>query len=112
MKINSSVNKPDLEKSVFYVTLMHLYLVGYIKEYLCLVPHDRKFLFRETADVLHQSATQKEDFSGYRAASAWNAIGMYAANLLAQPWRKEYKEMKVTANLQFYCFKGFNLLTR
>lgn len=74
---------------------MQLYLSGYIKEYLCLVPHDNKFSFRETADVLRRSATQKEDFSGYRAASAWNAIGMYAANLLAQPWRKEYREMKV-----------------
>ncbi|XP_069682149.1 protein tamozhennic isoform X1 [Periplaneta americana] len=70
-------------------------LEGYIKEYLCLVPHDRKFSFRETADVLHQSARLKEDFSGYRAASAWNAIGMYAANLLAQPWRKEYRELKL-----------------
>lgn len=79
--------------------LLHLCFSGYIKEYLCLVPHDRKFSFRETADVLHRSATQKEDFSGYRAASAWNAIGMYAANLLAQPWRKEYREMKVC---QFY----------
>ncbi|KDR22028.1 Protein tamozhennic [Zootermopsis nevadensis] len=75
--------------------LLHLCFSGYIKEYLCLVPHDRKFSFRETADVLHRSATQKEDFSGYRAASAWNAIGMYAANLLAQPWRKEYREMKL-----------------
>ena len=97
---------------ISYVTSMHLYLLGYIKEYLCLVPHNRKFSFRETADVLHQSATQKEDFSGCRAASAWNAIGMYASNLLAQPWRKEYREMKVTANLQFYCCQGFNLLTR
>ncbi|PSN30338.1 hypothetical protein C0J52_26390 [Blattella germanica] len=70
-------------------------LEGYIREYLCLVPHDGKFCFRETADVLHQSATIKEDFSGYRAASAWNAIGMYASNLLTQPWRKEYRELKL-----------------
>jgi spermatogenesis-associated protein 2 len=91
---------------------MHLYLVGYIKEYLCLVPHDRKFSFRETANVLHESAAHKENFSGYRAALAWNAIGMYAANLLAQPWRKEYREMKVTANLQFNCDKGCSLLMR
>lgn len=70
-------------------------LEGYIREYLCLVPHDQKFCFRETADVLHRSAITKEDFSGYRAASAWNAIGLYAANLLSQPWRKEYREMKM-----------------
>nr|CAD7454700.1 unnamed protein product [Timema tahoe] len=68
---------------------------GYIREFLCLVPHNQKFCFSETADVLHRSASTKEDFSGYRAASAWNAIGAYAGNLLAQPWRKEYREMKM-----------------
>lgn len=73
---------------------------------MCLVPHDRKFSFLETADVLHRSASQKEDFSGYRAASAWNAIEMYASNLLAQPWRKEYREMKVS----FGCHKSVALL--
>ncbi|XP_067004608.2 protein tamozhennic [Anabrus simplex] len=72
-----------------------LKLESYIREYLCIVPHDRKFSFRETADVLHRSASTKEDFSGYKAASAWKAIGMYAANLLSQPWRKEYREMKM-----------------
>jgi hypothetical protein len=83
-----------------------IFFKGYIKEYLCLVPHDRKFSFLETADVLHRSATHKEDFSGYRAASAWNSIGMYASNLLAQPWRKEYREMKVGTA----CHKSLALL--
>jgi hypothetical protein len=73
---------------------------------LCLVPHDRKFSFLETADVLHRSAIQKEDFSGYRAASAWNSIGIYASNLLTQPWRKEYREMKVSTA----CCKSVALL--
>nr|CAD7412207.1 unnamed protein product [Timema poppensis] len=73
------------------------FLQRYIREFLCLVPHNQKFCFSETADVLHRSASTKEDFSGYRAASAWNAIGAYAGNLLAQPWRKEYREMKAMA---------------
>lgn len=70
------------------------FFAGYIKEYLCLVPHQQKFSFRETADVLYRSASSKTDFSGYRAAVAWNAISLYAGNLLAQPWRKEYRTIK------------------
>ncbi|KAF2901421.1 hypothetical protein ILUMI_04768 [Ignelater luminosus] len=66
-----------------------------IREFLCLAPHSQKFIFRETADVLHRSASTKKDFSGYRAALGWNAIGMYAANLLNQPWRKEYKQIQL-----------------
>ncbi|KAK7872358.1 hypothetical protein R5R35_006987 [Gryllus longicercus] len=70
-------------------------LESYIREYLCLAPHNRKFCFQETANVLHQSATSKETFSAYRAASAWDALGTYAANLLSQPWRKEYRVLKM-----------------
>lgn len=63
---------------------------------MCLVPNDNKYEFQETADILHRSAATVQDFSGYRACSAWNAIALYAANLLAQPWRKEYKNLKVS----------------
>ncbi|KYN40724.1 Protein tamozhennic [Trachymyrmex septentrionalis] len=66
-------------------------LEGFIKEYLCLVPNENKYVFQETADILHRSAATLTDFSGYRAATAWSAISLYAANLLAQPWRKEYR---------------------
>lgn len=66
-------------------------LEGFIKEYLCLVPNENKYVFQETADILHRSAATVTDFSGYRAATAWSAISLYAANLLAQPWRKEYR---------------------
>lgn len=69
-------------------------LEGFIKEYLCLVPNDNKYEFQETADILNRSAATVQDFSGYRACNAWNAIALYAANLLAQPWRKEYKNLK------------------
>lgn len=60
-----------------------------------MVPHERKFYFRETSEVLHRSVESKEDFSAYRATAAWTAIAAYAHNLLAQPWRKEFHEIKV-----------------
>lgn len=66
-----------------------------IRDYLCLAPHTRKFCCPETAEVLHRSASSKKDFSGYRAALGWNAVSMYAGNLLSQPWRKEYRTIKV-----------------
>lgn len=69
-------------------------LEGFIKEYLCLVPNEAKYVFQETADILHRSAATVTDFSGYRAATAWSAISLYAANLLAQPWRKEYRTVR------------------
>lgn len=70
-------------------------LESYIKEYLCIAPHDKKFSFRETAEILHRSASTKDNFSGYRASVAWRAIGKYADNLVAQPWRKEYRDIKL-----------------
>ncbi|XP_029156024.1 uncharacterized protein LOC114928825 isoform X2 [Nylanderia fulva] len=69
-------------------------LEGFIKEYLCLVPNENKYVFQETANILHRSAATVTDFSGYRAATAWSAISLYAANLLAQPWRKEYRTVR------------------
>ncbi|XP_008557976.1 uncharacterized protein LOC103578617 [Microplitis demolitor] len=69
-------------------------LEGFIKEYLHLVPHEKKYVFQQTAHILHQSAATLPDFSGYRACSAWIAISLYAANLLAQPWRKEYRTLR------------------
>lgn len=53
-------------------------------------------MFHETADILHRSAATLQDFSGYRAATAWSAISLYAANLIAQPWRKEYRILRVS----------------
>lgn len=69
-------------------------LEGFIKEYLCFVPNENKYIFQETADILHRSAATLQDFSGYRAATAWSAISLYAANLLAQPWRREYRTLR------------------
>lgn len=68
---------------------------GVILDFVTLVPHNRKFSFRETANVLHRSAATKDDFTAYGAASAWDALALYASNILSQPWRKEYRELEV-----------------
>ncbi|KAG8231654.1 hypothetical protein J437_LFUL018117 [Ladona fulva] len=97
-------------------------LERHIREYLCEVPHDRKFTFTQTAQILRQSASFSSSpsarkpyassdgttiatnysFNGFRAASAWNALDQYAANLLSQPWRKEFREMKLYSGFYKY----------
>lgn len=72
-----------------------LFYLECIREYLCMAPSSHKFCFRETAEVLQRSASSKVDFSGYKAATGWNALQLYAGNLLSQPWRKEYRQLKV-----------------
>ncbi|XP_014274409.1 uncharacterized protein tamo [Halyomorpha halys] len=71
------------------------HLEGHIKDYLMVAPHEKKFCYRETSHILHKSAEAKENFSGYGASAAWTAIAAYAHNLLAQSWRKEFREIKV-----------------
>ncbi|XP_031787325.1 uncharacterized protein LOC100123988 isoform X2 [Nasonia vitripennis] len=71
-----------------------LKLEGIIEEYLSLVTNERKFVFQETSDIFYKSATTYKDFSGYKAAAGWCAISLYASNLLSQPWRREYRNIK------------------
>lgn len=59
-------------------------------------PHEKKFCYHETSHILHKSAEAMENFSGYGASAAWTAIAAYAHNLLAQSWRKEFREIKVS----------------
>jgi len=70
-------------------------LEGFIKDYLSIAPHENKFFFQETGQVLRKSVEEKLDFSAYRATAAWTAIAAYAHNLLAQPWRLEFREVKM-----------------
>ncbi|KAL1502263.1 hypothetical protein ABEB36_007429 [Hypothenemus hampei] len=65
-----------------------------IAEFLCLTQHRDIFIFPDTEQVFYSSAKYKKDFSGYKATMGWNAIQIYAANLLSQPWRKEYRQIK------------------
>ena len=45
--------------------------------------------------ILFESAGWIADFSALKAARAFEAIEKYAANLINQPWRKEFREIKV-----------------
>ncbi|CAG4986885.1 unnamed protein product [Colias eurytheme] len=70
-------------------------LQGYITEYLCLVPHECKFGLSETGKVFQRTINELPDYSAYRAGIGWAAVARYAGNLLAQPWRKEYKVIRL-----------------
>lgn len=77
---------------IFFKSLIFTVL---LKEFLCIVPQDRKFFLPETRHVLKRSVANMEDFSAYEASIGFDAISQYANNLLAKPWRKEYKKIKV-----------------
>lgn len=66
-----------------------------LTDYLCLVPHDRKFLLPETNHVLKKSILYMNDFSAYKACIGFESISQYANNLFTKPWRKEYKVIKM-----------------
>ena len=68
---------------------------GCVHQYLCLVPQDRKYCNALTSVIMFESARWVTDFSALKAARAFEAIEKYAANLINQPWRKEFKEIKV-----------------
>ena len=69
---------------------------GCVHQYLCLVPQDRKYCNALTSVIMFESARWVTDFSALKAARAFEAIEKYAANLINQPWRKEFKEIKVS----------------
>ncbi|KAM3960345.1 LOW QUALITY PROTEIN: PUB and ZnF_RBZ domain-containing protein tamozhennic [Aphomia sociella] len=70
-------------------------LEDYIIEYLSLVPHECKFGLAETGKVFQRTINELSEFSAYRAGLGWAALARYAGNLLAQPWRKEYKVIRL-----------------
>jgi len=84
IKAEESTRKIDIRKR----------LEGFVHQYLCLVPQDRKFCSRLVSEIIWQSARWTPNFSAVKAAAAFEAIEKYAANLLNQPWRKEFKEIK------------------
>lgn len=68
-----------------------------LKDLLSLVSQDRKFYLPETIHVLKRSVSEMDEFTAYKAALGFDAISQYANNLLAKPWRKEYRTIKVCA---------------
>ena len=77
------------------LNLLKNVFAGYVHQYLCLVPQERKFCNAISSLVLFESAGWIADFSALKAARAFEAIEKYAANLINQPWRKEFREIKV-----------------
>lgn len=70
-------------------------LEGRLREYISIVPHNRKFFLSETEHVLRASITHMRDFSAYKSAIGFESISQYANNLFMKPWRKEYRVIKV-----------------
>ncbi|XP_030368986.1 protein tamozhennic [Scaptodrosophila lebanonensis] len=69
-------------------------LEGCLKEFLCVVPHDRKFFLPETGHVLRKSVREMDDFTAQKAIVGFETISQYANNLFTKPWRKEFRVLK------------------
>lgn len=66
-------------------------------QFLYLVPHDKKFLFKETERVLHHSSMNISDFDPREGSVAFEFLARYAHNLLDQPWRTDFHTIKVNS---------------
>lgn len=66
-----------------------------LRDFLCMVQHDRKFFLTETSHVLKQSIMKMDNFTAYKALIGFETISNYANNLFRKPWRKEYRCIKV-----------------
>ncbi|XP_055687359.1 protein tamozhennic [Lutzomyia longipalpis] len=73
-----------------------------LKDFLCLVPHSRKFLLPVTAYVLQKSILQADDSSAYKASIGFESISQYANNLFTKPWRKEYRVIKMYSGFYYH----------
>jgi hypothetical protein len=70
-------------------------IAAYAMQFLQLVPHDKKFLFKETERVLHHSSMNISDFDPREASIAFEHLAKYAHNILEQPWRSDFRVIKV-----------------
>lgn len=73
----------------------------WITSHLCTVPHKEKFPCPKFLEILRGTVENKHDFNAYKAAHAFNALEKYAVNLLWQPWRKEYRCIRVNECIGF-----------
>nr|XP_014091691.1 protein tamozhennic [Bactrocera oleae]XP_014091692.1 protein tamozhennic [Bactrocera oleae]XP_036218093.1 protein tamozhennic [Bactrocera oleae]XP_036218094.1 protein tamozhennic [Bactrocera oleae] len=80
-----------------------------LKEFLCIVPHDRKFFLPETAHVLRKSIREMNEFNAYKAIIGFRSISHYANNLFTKPWRKEFRVLKMYSGFYHHEIKS-NLL--
>lgn len=72
---------------------IRLKLITSIRDYLLISPPSHKYLLTETPTILHLSSLTPS-FTPYKASLGFDAISKYASNLIAQPWRREYKQIK------------------
>uniref|UniRef100_A0A1L8D864 RanBP2-type domain-containing protein n=2 Tax=Nyssomyia neivai TaxID=330878 RepID=A0A1L8D864_9DIPT len=77
-------------------------LEEYLKDFLCLVPHSRKFLLPVTSYVLQKSLLQPDESSAYKASIGFESISQYANNLFTKPWRKEYRVIKMYSGFYYH----------
>ncbi|KAF6216876.1 hypothetical protein GE061_001226 [Apolygus lucorum] len=70
-------------------------LENVIKGFLGRIPHNRKFFISTTAQIFHKSVTKVKNFSIVKLSNAWTVIGLYAQNLISQPWRKEFHKIQM-----------------
>lgn len=80
-----------------------------LKEFLCIVTHDRKFFLPETDHVLRKSIRKMDEFNAYKAIIGFRSISNYANNLFTKPWRKEYRVLKMYSGFYQHEIKS-NLL--
>ncbi|XP_067629678.1 protein tamozhennic [Eurosta solidaginis] len=80
-----------------------------LKEFLCIVPHDRKFFLPETSHVLRKSVREMDEFNAYKAIIGFRSISHYANNLFTKPWRKEFRVLKMYSGFYQHEIKS-NLL--
>ncbi len=76
-----------------------------------MVTANQRFYSTTTKTVLYSSILGKsgEHFSSAKLSHAWEMLGTYAAKLLGQPWRKEFKEIRVKTFPTFKTISPFKL---
>lgn len=78
-------------------------------EYLTRAPHECKYRLTETGKVFNRTVHELPEFNAYRAGLGWAAVARYAAHLLNQPWRKEYRLLRVSY-IEYHSWAG-NVVT-
>jgi len=64
-------------------------LEGLVAEYLCSVPHDRRFVSLSTGDLIMWAHWYAPNFSMAKMGNAFHAVEQYAVNLIKEPRRQD-----------------------
>ncbi|GAB6032685.1 hypothetical protein CHUAL_011561 [Chamberlinius hualienensis] len=66
-----------------------------ISSHLSTVPHKEKFPCPRFLEILRRTIEDKVDFNASSAAKAFDILQSYAENLISQPWRREFRCLKL-----------------